>query len=184
MTRVVIVGEIYNADLSIGGGPIIPPTQPPLGIWGPTDPRPTHPIAPGGPPLGIWGGGNVPYPTPPIYYPGAPVYPDQGLPRPPGIPSHPIYNPPYPDQGLPGSQPRPTHPIVLPPPPGSGAPPIAAQLPVFPPEATHPIVLPPEVAPPTTPDGRPIDWQVAWSPATGWIVVGVPNVPVPTPSAG
>ena len=24
MTRVVIVGEIYNADLSIGGGPVYP----------------------------------------------------------------------------------------------------------------------------------------------------------------
>jgi hypothetical protein len=33
MTRVVIVGEIYHADLSIGGGPIVPPGQPP-GIWG------------------------------------------------------------------------------------------------------------------------------------------------------
>ena len=80
--------------------------QPPLGIWGPTDPRPTHPIArpPGGwggqqPPLGIWG-------------PGFP-YPDQGLPG----------NQPYPDQGLPGQQPRPdqglppfpSHPIVIPP---------------------------------------------------------------------
>jgi hypothetical protein len=27
-----------------------------------------------------------------------------------------------------------------------------------------------------------IDWHAAWSPATGWIVVGIPNVPAPTPS--
>ena len=39
MTRVVFVGEMYNADLSVGGGPIIPAPQPPLGIWGPTDPE-------------------------------------------------------------------------------------------------------------------------------------------------
>ena len=145
--------------------------------------------------------GPQPVPTPPIYYPRPPVYPDQGLPGgqpypdqglPPGqggYPSHPIYLPPYPSQGLPPfpshpiapggpplgvwgpNDPRPTQPIYLPSPPGSGAPPIAAQLPVFPPEATHPIVLPPEVAPPTTPDGSPIDWKVVWAPSTGWVVV-------------
>jgi hypothetical protein len=27
-----------------------------------------------------------------------------------------------------------------------------------------------------------IDWKTAWSPSTGWIVVGVPQVPHPTPS--
>lgn len=82
MTKVIIVGEIYNAGLEIGGGPIIPPgggASPPLGIWGgpwqPPHPSqgpgfPTHPIAPGGPPLGTWGG-------------VAPPHPDQGLPQPP-----------------------------------------------------------------------------------------------------
>jgi len=71
-----------------GGG-----TEPPLGIWGPTDPRPTHPIAgfdpihgtfpdqglPGQPPLVIWGPSD-PRPTLPIAgwnpgtgnFPGAP----------------------------------------------------------------------------------------------------------------
>ena len=82
MTRVVIVGEIYNADLSIGGGPVYPPP----GYWGGVaPPTPTHPIAPGGQPPGYWGG-------------VAPPYPDQGLPgQPPGywggvappVPTHP-----------------------------------------------------------------------------------------------
>ena len=61
-------------------GETVTPPQPPLGIWGPTDPRPTHPIAPGGQPPRPWGPIN---------------YPDQGLPG----------NQPYPDQGLPGNQP-------------------------------------------------------------------------------
>jgi hypothetical protein len=137
----------------------LPVPQPPLGIWGP-------------PQMGLHPDNSLPQPPPGIW--GGPG----SLPRPPGVPTHPIYNPPYPSQG-PGF---PTNPIVLPPPPGSGAPPIAAQLPVFPPEATHPIVLPPEVAPPTTGDGRPIEWMAAWSPATGWVVVGVPQGPHPTPS--
>jgi hypothetical protein len=118
MTRVVIVGEIYNADLSIGGGPM------------PGGPFPSHPIAPGGPPPGYWGGVAPPRPDqglpqpPPGYWGGvAPPRPDQGLPQPPpgywgGV------APPYPDQGLPGGQGGvPTHPWVppegetLPPPP-------------------------------------------------------------------
>ena len=104
-----------------GGG------QPP-GIWGPTDPRPTHPIAgfpwpgqpsqPGVPTHPIY---NPPYPD--IGLPGGQPYPDQGLPgsqpRPDqGLPG----NQPYPDQGLPGRQPgiwgpndpRPTPPIYIP----------------------------------------------------------------------
>jgi hypothetical protein len=110
MTRIVIVGEMYNADLSIGGGPIPPspgqPTHPwvppPPGYWGGvapphpdqglpgSQPHPSHPIAPGGRPPGIWG--------------GPPLYPDQGLPgAPPGYWGG--VAPPYPDQGLPGPQP-------------------------------------------------------------------------------
>jgi hypothetical protein len=54
------------------------PPEPPLGIWGPTDPRPGHPIVlPPGPIQG-------------------PVFPVQPLPIPPGWnlhPSHPIYVP-------------------------------------------------------------------------------------------
>ena len=120
MTRVVIVGEIYNADLSIGGGPIYPPP----GIW-PSPGHPAHPIAPGTPP-GIWG--------------GPPAYPDIGGPGWQPRPSHPIApgSPPgiwggpplYPDQGLPGAPPGywggvappyPTHPWV--PPAGQEIPP-------------------------------------------------------------
>jgi hypothetical protein len=49
----------------------IAPGGPPPGIWGPPTigHHPAHPIAPGGLPPGIWGGGNVPMPTPPIYFP-------------------------------------------------------------------------------------------------------------------
>src|SRR5215469_12775127 len=56
-------------------------------------------------PPGIWGGGNVPYPTPPIYIP---VPPPEGS---GGSPEHPIYIPVYP-----------AHPIVLPLPPVEGEP--------------------------------------------------------------
>src|SRR6516225_6834761 len=47
---VTITGVMVYSGLEVGGGPM-----------------------PGGPPPGIWGGGNVPMPTPPIYYP--PVFP-------------------------------------------------------------------------------------------------------------
>ena len=104
MTRVVIVGEMYNADLSIGGGPVYPGGQP-SHPWVPPSPGyPAHPIAPGSP-------GS---PSHPIYNP---AYPDQGLPGvPPGFwggvaPPYPSQGlpggQPYPDQGLPGSQPYP-----------------------------------------------------------------------------
>jgi hypothetical protein len=72
-------------------------------------------------------------------------------------PSHPI---------APGGGPFPSHPIA----PGGISP-------------EHPIVLPPDL-PPTLPppDGRPVDWKAAWTPTTGWIIVGIPTGPVPTPS--
>jgi len=78
--------------------------------------------------------------------------------------------PPYVDIGLPGQQPgiwpSPGHP---------------SQVPGFP---TNPIVLPPDL-PPTMPDpdNRPIEWKTGWTPTTGWVVVGVPSGPAPTPSA-
>jgi hypothetical protein len=52
------------------------------------------------------------------------------------------------------------------------------------PRPEHPIVLPPDL-PPTTPEGGKIDWKCAWTPTTGWIVVGIPaeGTLVPTPSA-
>ena len=119
------------------------PGQPP-GIWGPTDPRPSHPIAgvPGFP------GYQPPYPDQGL--PGQQPRPDQGLPP---FPSHPIYippmQPPQPPLGIWGpNDPRPTPPIYIPimPPPTEGNPqpehPI--YLPVYP---SHPIVIPPGTSP-------------------------------------
>jgi hypothetical protein len=161
MTRVVIVGEMYNADLSIWGGPgpVQPPSGGPPGIWGGGNvPMPTPPIAPGGPPP--W----VSHPIPPVVWPNPP---GQGPGNPPGFWGGTPPN--YIDIGGPGQQPP------------SGSPPGiwgGANQP-FP---TPPIFIPPGMPPATPPEG-PIDWKTAWSPQTGWIVVGVPNVPVPTPSA-
>lgn len=77
--------------------PIAPGGRPPLGIWGPTDPRPSNPIAL--PPGSISG-----TPEQPIYTP--PLFPSHPIELPPGsvggTPEQPIYYPPYPDQGLPG----------------------------------------------------------------------------------
>jgi hypothetical protein len=131
--------------------------QPPLGMWGPNDPRPTHPIAPGGPPLGTWGGAGQPFPTPPMAPGGPPL----------GIWGG-------------GNVPMPVPPIYFPPADG-GLPPYPSQGPGFP---THPIALPPDL-PPTmpSPDNRPIEWKSGWTQATGWVVVGVPSGPHPTPSA-
>ena len=116
MTRIVIVGEIYNADLSVGGGPVYPgggspahPTTRPPGY-------PAHPIQPV--PPGFWGGVAPPIPTRACHparqarqatpgsrqallqaiWGGMTPHPDQGLPG--GSPG-------APDQGLPGPQPPP-----------------------------------------------------------------------------
>jgi hypothetical protein len=138
------------------------PPQPPLGIWGPSDPRPTLPIAgwdpgtgtfpkpqPPQPPLVIWGPGD-PRPTLPIagWDPGSGAFP----------------KPPQPPLGTWGGagQPFPTNPIAEPPWGWGNKPPE--------------ITLPPE-----TPIG-PVDWKCAWTPATGWVVIGIPTGPVPTPS--
>jgi hypothetical protein len=64
----------------------------------------------------------------------------------------------------------PAHPIVLPPVPPLG---IWGGAPL--PHPEHPIVIPPPREP-------LIEWKVGWTPDTGWVVVGVPTVPVPTPS--
>jgi hypothetical protein len=167
----------------------------PVGDHSPVDPgyfppgvgpgRPGGPGSPGGP-----GGPGRP---------GGPVYP-----------SHPIANPwpPYVDAGPPGpqppsgSQPHPEHPIYFPPegtepplgiwgppdmPPGywggGMGPGVKPQ-----PKPEHPIVLPPDL-PPTLPPAQggsgepiPVDWKTGWTQETGWIVVGVPTEPHPTPS--
>src|SRR5262245_23830275 len=74
---VTLVGEYYDPSLSIWHEPIIPPEQPgqpPLGIWGPTDPRPSPPIYM---PPGWWGnpGGWNPHPEHPIVIPPPPTDP-------------------------------------------------------------------------------------------------------------
>jgi len=108
---VVIVGKLTTPEVSTG------PVPPQPGV-------PAHPIVIPEPPLGIWGGGNVPYPTPPIYIPVPP--PSGGGEH----PENPIYIPVYP-----------AHPIVIPLPP----------LPADPPHAEQPIYLPPVVWPPLPP---------------------------------
>jgi hypothetical protein len=70
-------------------------------------------------------------------------------------------------------------------PPGTGAPEqppgISGGAGSLPPSVMPPIYIPPGMPPVEQPEG-PIDWKTAWTPQTGWIVVGVPQVPVPTPS--
>jgi hypothetical protein len=130
--------------------------EPPLGIWGPTDPRPGWGL-PEQPP-GIWGGGNVPMPTPPIYFP-----PSGGGGQ-PGVPTHPIYNPP----GIWGpNDPRPSQPIYFPDRPGSGG--------GQPGVPTHPIYNPPGIWGPTDP--RPS--QPIYFPEPPLGIWGGGNVPFP-----
>lgn len=52
------------------------------------------------------------------------------------------------------------------------------------PHPEHPIVIPPdEGTKPPDPVQPPIDWKAIWAgPEHGWVVVGVPNLPHPTPS--
>lgn len=116
MTRIVIVGEMFYSDLSVGGGPM--PGRPP-GIWGGPPLYPDQGLPPGSPgsPAHPWvPPGSAGSPSHPIYNP---AYPDQGLPGvPPGFWGG--VAPPYPDQGLPGAQPQggtPVPPDVYPPPP-------------------------------------------------------------------
>ena len=145
------------------GGNWPQPPQPPLGIWGPTDPRPTHPIAGWNPGSGTWP--QPPGPVDPGYSPpwaqvpggggGQPPYPSTG----PGFPTHPIQLPPWaggwqprPDQGLPGGQPYPDNTLPMPQPP---------QMPQR-----------PEFTPiPGQPEGQ---FQWFYSPVYGW-VLGTPK---------
>ena len=134
----------------------------PPGIWGPTDPRPTPPIVLPIPPDAIAPG----VPSHPIYIP---VYPAHPIVIPPGaispgVPAHPIVLPP----------PRPEHPIVIP--PDAVSPGVPA----------HPIALPgdpwwPPVDPPAHPPAG--DWEWAYSPIYGWVLVppGGGGRPQPAP---
>lgn len=89
---------------------------------------------------------------------GGPIIPPESEkpPAQPGYPSFPIAGPgPFPPK--PGYPPYPSHPIEIP--------------------------EPPPDKPPIDPNTPPISWKVVWTPTEGWIVVGVPNVPHPAPSA-
>lgn len=161
----------------------VPPGQvptPPPGIW--PGPRPSHPIMLPGMPG--WGGGG---PVDPGYSPPwarPPVDPGYSPPwaRPGGGPVDPGYG--IPETGVP----RPMPPIYIP--PEGSQPPLGIWGgPYFPPVPAHPIVLPPDLPPVIPPtDGQPerkIEWKTAWTPTTGWVVVGIPaeGTLVPTPSA-
>ena len=88
--QTTFIGILTHADGSsenvtmIGVASTSAPPEKPDHIWGPTDPRPTPPIAnvPGidNRPPGIWGPTD-PRPTPPIYLPDPPVE----IPEPPEI---------------------------------------------------------------------------------------------------
>lgn len=86
--NVVLIGEATLTGLGVGGGPIVPPQQPPV------DPGYGQPV----PPDMIWGGR-----PPPPWYPGGPGW----VPKPPDPPTS-IWPP------GPGID-WPEHPIVLPP---------------------------------------------------------------------
>jgi hypothetical protein len=120
----------------------------------------------------------------------------------PGVPAHPIYIPVYPAHPIvipPGAIAPgvPEHPIVLPPPVSPEHPIVIPPDAISPGVPAHPIVIPPvpplgiwgDVNAPThpivlPPGERPklVEWTIGWSEQTGWVVVGVPNVPTPTPS--
>lgn len=74
--NVVLIGEATLTGLGVGGGPIIPPGQPPS-----SGAHPEHPIY--YPP--VISGPPGPWPTPPIYIPPCPDQPppDPGTPKPP-----------------------------------------------------------------------------------------------------
>lgn len=145
-----------------GDGPVTPPVQPPLGIWGPTDPRPTFPISGWNPGTGQFPPYQPPvqqppypshpiygnFPTPPIFYPPGTRPPGQGGPMPPQ-PQPPlvIWGP---------GDPRPTLPIAGWN-PGTGQWPEGEETPKF-------------------------EMKTGWSAETGWVVVFVPTGPTATPS--
>jgi hypothetical protein len=60
---VVLIGDATLIGVGVGGGPIEGGPGSPPGIWGPTDPRPTHPIVL--PPDQVPPGMQPPSPPPP-----------------------------------------------------------------------------------------------------------------------
>ena len=98
--KVTLIGKLFRPDLSIGGGPIMPPSQPPGYPTHPIPPTAEHPIVippieppeVGQPPVGgtpvfpIWGPPGIELP------PGAGYPPVAGHPLPPGGPPAPIKN--------------------------------------------------------------------------------------------
>lgn len=193
MAMIIPMGEGVGGPGNPGGPPVGPGGPPPQVNW-PT--FPTNPIArppwgwgsnppggPGTPPLGIWGGSGVG------------DYVDAGLPGPqPGQPPRPWGPVFYPDQGLPGNQPgiwpgKPPYVDIGFPGPQPGHPPGIWGGPWYPPviwdpsRPTNPIVNPGD---PNNPEGdrQPrVEWKTAWSPSTGWVVIGIPTGPTPTPSS-
>lgn len=99
---------------------------------------------------------------------GGPVIPPEGGGQPPG--------------GGGGGGGKPTFPIYLPPgswPPG-GQPPSAGG--GYPPSVEHPIAPGGRPDKPPEPVSPPIDWKAVWHPEEGWVVVGIPQFPHPSPS--
>lgn len=125
--------------------------------------------------LGVGGGPIIPPEG------GAPGEPPSIWPS-PGHPAHPI----APGGKPPGTwggagEPMPTPPIVIPP-TEPGKPPLVIWGPDDP-RPTPPIHIPGLPEPPVGGDRvQLIEWKTAWTPQTGWIVVGVPQVPHPAPA--
>ena len=144
MTKVIIVGEVYNAGLEVGGGPIMPgapggPVDPGWGggwsgrpdyIWGQRPPHvgggpvyPGHPsgqpLPPGGPVDPGWGSGWGGVDRPPYIWGQRPSI-GGGPVYPPGHPSAGLpIQPGHPGNWVPGSG-YPTGGPILPEPPAGG----------------------------------------------------------------
>ena len=131
--NVVLIGEANLTGLGVGGGPIIPPAQPPN-----------------------WGPGGPPHPAFPISGPPGSIFPP-GSGYPPVIGGGPIYPPNIPPSLTPPTPPNPGDPTTpLPPPAGSPGWPVQAIVPppyivVQYPGIGPVVVAPPGAAPPTAP---------------------------------
>ena len=151
MTKVVIVGEIYEQNLQVGGGPVDPG-------YGQGHPIGGHP---GNRPPGSWSGN---YPSGGPVYPGGPTDPGYGRPgwspTDPGYgQGHPVGG--YPGNWVPGSGQYPSGGPVIPPisaPPRPWDPPAGSDIPAPPDEIASEVVI--AVWDPTAQT-----WSVATAPA-------------------